>query len=79
MIFNPHFNLNGLHAPFSASQSSWLRYPDDKLINTYINKQAAELGTRKHAWAKETIDLGIKQSKSKKHYTCMLTMRLVLK
>lgn len=31
-----------------------------------INKKAAELGTRLHAWAKETIDMGIKQPRSKK-------------
>ena len=30
MNFNKHLNLEGLHAPFSASQSSWLRYDDDK-------------------------------------------------
>ena len=66
MQFNEHKNLNGLHAPFSPSQSSWLRYDDDKAAEVYINRQAAEMGTRLHAWAKETIDLGIKQPKSKK-------------
>ena len=29
-------------------------------------EQAAEMGTRLHEWAKQTIDLGIKQSRSKK-------------
>jgi hypothetical protein len=66
MKFNNHYNLEGLHAPFSASQSSWLRYSDDKAVETYLNKQAAQMGTRLHAWAKETIDLGIKQPKTKK-------------
>lgn len=66
MIFNNHRNLNGLHAPFSASQSSWLRYDIPKAIEVYQNKKAAEMGTRLHAWAKETIDLGIKQPRSKK-------------
>ena len=66
MKFNIHKNLEGLHAPFSPSQPSWLRYDDDKTIEIYSNKKAAELGTRLHAWAKETIDLGIKQPKSKK-------------
>ena len=64
MQFNVHRNLQGLHAPFSASQPHWLRYDDDKLIERYRNKQAAERGTRLHAWAKETIDLGIKQRRS---------------
>lgn len=66
MIFNQHSNLEGLHAPFSASQYSWLRYDDDKALEVYANRKAAEIGTRIHEWAKETIDLGIKQPKSKK-------------
>lgn len=66
MKFNNHNNLEGLHALFSPSQSSWLRYDDDKAIEVYSNKKAAEMGTRLHEWAKETIDLGIKQPRSKK-------------
>lgn len=64
--FNQHRNLEGLHAPFSASQSSWLRYDDEKALESYSNKKAAEMGTRLHQWAKETIDLGIKQPRSNK-------------
>ena len=66
MFFNRHTNLEGLHAPFGASKSSWLRYSDDKIVEVYNNLQAAEMGTRLHEWAKQTIDLGIKQSRSKK-------------
>lgn len=66
MNFLRHSNLEGLHAAFSPSQPSWLRYSDETAIETYNNKKAAALGTRLHAWAKETIDLGIKQPKSKK-------------
>lgn len=66
MEFNKHSTLEGLHAPFSASSSSWLRYSDDKALDVYLNKKASERGTRMHAWAKETIDLGIKQPRSKK-------------
>lgn len=66
MFFNNHTNLQGLHAPFGASKSSWLRYSDEKIVEVYNNLQAAEMGTRLHAWAKDTIDLGIKQSRSKK-------------
>lgn len=66
MIFNNHSNLEGLHAPFSPSQASWLRYTDEKALEVYANKKAAEIGTRFHKWAKETIDLGIKQPRSKK-------------
>lgn len=66
MIFNKHSTLEGLHAPFGASQSAWLRYDDEKALSVYKNLKAKEMGTRLHAWAKETIDLGIKQPRSKK-------------
>jgi len=66
MNFVKHSNLEGLHAPFSASQSAWLRYDDQKVIDVFRSKQAAYLGTRLHAWAAETINLGIKQPRSKK-------------
>lgn len=66
MLFNKHANLEGLHAPFGASKSSWLRYSDEKIVEVYNNLRAAEMGTRLHEWAKQTIDLGIKQSRSKK-------------
>ena len=66
MKFYDHKNLSGLHAPFTASQSSWLRYDDEKVIEVYNNKKAAEMGTRLHAWAAETIQLGLKQPKSKR-------------
>ena len=64
--FNAHRQLEGLHAPFSPSQPSWLRYDDEKAVDVYNNKKASEMGTRIHQWAKDTIDLGIKQPKSKK-------------
>lgn len=66
MNFAKHSNLEGLHAPFSPSKSSWLRYDEDKALTVYRNMRAKEIGTRLHAWAKETIDLGIKQPRSKK-------------
>jgi len=66
MIFNKHENLEGLHAPFGASKSSWLRYDDIKAMEVYQNLKAAEIGTTLHEWAKNTIILGIKQPRSKK-------------
>ena len=66
MDFIRHSNLDGRHALFSPSQPYWLGYDDDKLVETYVNRQAAAMGTRLHAWAKETIDLGLKQPRSKK-------------
>ena len=66
MKFAEHSKLNGLHAPFSPSQPSWLNYTDERAMEVYSNKKASELGTRLHAWAKEAIDLGIKMPRSKK-------------
>lgn len=66
MNFIKHSNLEGLHAPFSASKSSWLRYDDEKAVEVFNNMMAKERGTQLHDWAKRTIDLGIKQPKSKK-------------
>ena len=66
MNFVKHLNLEGLHAPFSPSQSAWLRYDDNKAMEVYLNRKSAEMGSKLHAWAKETIDLGIKQPRSKK-------------
>ena len=66
MNFIKHSNLSGLHSIFSPSQYSWLRYDDDKALEVYANKKAVEMGTRLHEWAKNTIDLGLKQPKSKK-------------
>ena len=66
MNFIQHRNLQGLHAPFSASQSHWLRYDDEKVMDVYLNKKAAQMGSRLHEWAKETIDLGLKQDTRKK-------------
>ena len=66
MFFNNHTNLTGLHAPFGASKSTWLRYDDERALEVYSNMKAKEMGTRLHEWAKMTIDLGIKQPRSKK-------------
>lgn len=64
--FNTHRNLNGMHAIFSPSQPSWLRYDDDKALEVFTNRKAAEMGSRIHAWAAETINLKIRQPRSKK-------------
>lgn len=66
MQFNKHYNLAGCHARFAASSSAWLRYDDEKAIEVYENRKAAEMGTKLHEWAKQTIDLGIKQPRTKK-------------
>lgn len=65
MNFHKYSSLEGLHAVFSPSQPYWLRYDDEKAIDILNNRKAAEIGSKLHQWAKITIDLGIRQPRSK--------------
>ena len=60
MRFIDHSDLAGKHAILSASNSSWLRYTEDKLINRYDVWQNAARGTKLHELAHMAIDLGVK-------------------
>lgn len=55
--FNDHSNLRGKHALFSPSQSSWLRYDDDKIAERVRNQYRTTLGTEIHDFAASQIDL----------------------
>lgn len=66
MQWNKHWNLEGAHAFLGASNYHWLNYDKDKLRTVWINYNAAQKGTRIHAFAKEAIELGIKLPRSKK-------------
>ena len=57
MKFNDHSKLEGTHALFGASQSHWLRYDDEKIIDKYLNRNKVQLGTELHEYAKTQIDL----------------------
>ena len=59
MLFNDHYGVDG-HAFLSPSQTSWVNYDDEKLVERYATWKASERGTRIHALAAELIDLGIK-------------------
>lgn len=61
MQWYDHSKLKGTHAFLSASQWHWLNYDDKKLVDRWKSAQAVEMGTRLHAYAEETIRLGIKQ------------------
>ena len=65
MIWNKHLNLESSHCLFSPSKYSWLNYSDDKALEVYNNLKKVELGTRLHAWAKETIELKLRQANRK--------------
>lgn len=64
MRWNRHSEIEGRHAFLSASKYHWLRYSPEDLIDKYNNSMNAAYGTRLHAWASETIRLGIKQIES---------------
>lgn len=66
MQWNDHYKLNGKHAIFNPSSPAWIGYSDDKALSYYDNMKAKERGTILHKWAKDTIDLGLKQPKTKK-------------
>lgn len=57
MRFNQHTNLEGCHAPFSASQSVWLRYSDEKALVRYANRNRKLLGSELHDFVKSQISL----------------------
>ena len=61
MNFNEHLELQGKHAQFSPSQSSWLRYDDNKTVSAYLNRYRKVLGTEVHDFANAQIILYQKQ------------------
>lgn len=65
MNFNKHLDLVGQHAFLGASKYSWLNYDKDKLIQSFINAQAAEKGTELHELASKLIKFGIPQKATK--------------
>lgn len=60
MNFNRRSELAGTHATFGASSYYWIRYSDDKLIDAFHQRMAAQRGTDRHAFASEAIRLNIK-------------------
>lgn len=66
MIFNDHSALSGAHAFLSASKYHWLRYDDEKLIETWTRAQAVARGTELHEFAAKAISLGIKLPRNTK-------------
>lgn len=59
MRFVNHRDLEGKHAFLGASKSTWLRYDDDKVVQTYRNARAAAIGTKLHEIAAEHIRMGL--------------------
>ena len=66
MDFIQHSNLKDKHALLSASKWHWLNYDEGKLAKFYETSEAATMGTRLHAFAAESINLGVRLPKTKK-------------
>lgn len=64
MKFASHPELEGRHAFLSASKYHWIRYDDDKLIDTWSTQMAAQRGTELHEFAARAIQLGIPLKKT---------------
>lgn len=60
ITFNDHSNLRGQHALFSPSQSAWLRYEEEKVVDKVRNQYRAPLGTEIHEFAASQIELNHK-------------------
>ena len=63
MNFVDHSKLNGLHAPFSASQPYWLGKSIEENKDRYILRWIPTVGTVSHAFAETMIKERIKLSK----------------
>lgn len=59
MDFRKHSEWEGKHSILSASKSQWLRYTDERLFEYVDNMYASVIGTKKHALAKDLIELGV--------------------
>lgn len=61
-LFNKHVDLRGSHALFSPSQSAWLRYDEEKIIDKIRSQYRAPIGSEIHEYAAQQITLGHKKS-----------------
>ena len=73
MNFNKHLEIKGGHAVFGASQSSWLRYDDNKIVDRVDGLFAKSLGTEIHEFAKSQIDLRLRSRSIKNLKDSLMT------
>lgn len=66
MIFEPHLNLRGKHAPLSPSQPYWLNYSEEQLYQKYVSSYATTMGTSLHELAETLISNNLKLKKGDK-------------
>lgn len=58
MKFLKHYELEGKHAFFSPSKFHWIRYTDEKILESYKRFKAVEHGTKLHELASMLINEG---------------------
>ena len=61
-LFNNHTDLRGQHALFSPSQSSWLRYDEEKIVDKIRSQYRAPIGSEIHEYAAQQITMGHKKT-----------------
>jgi hypothetical protein len=66
MNFERRYDFGDTHAFLSPSNYHWINYDAEKLASKFNNFQAAAEGTRRHEFAREAIELGIKQVRTQK-------------
>lgn len=66
MNFNKHSNLEGQHAFLGASKYHWIRYDEEKIVESYSKFLATLKGTELHEFAAHCIKLGQKLPKQQK-------------
>lgn len=60
MNFNTYSQLEGKHSFLSPSKGAWVNYSEDRLFEVFESEKAKAHGTRLHAFAEESILLGVR-------------------
>lgn len=66
MLFKSHPEISGKHAFLSPSSPAWLNYDEQKLEARFAASMGARKGTRIHALAHNSIELGVPLARSNK-------------
>lgn len=63
--FNNHADLRGQHALFSPSQSAWIRYDEEKVVDKIRSQYRAPIGSEIHEYAAQQISMAHKKNNIK--------------
>lgn len=66
MKFLKHYNLEGKHALFGASNYHWIRYSDEKIVDYYKKFKDIQRGTELHELASMLIKMNTKLPEEEK-------------